>query len=58
MPAEGPTLNFYGPRNRREAEVTAEINKTVENMRARRLYTVIELIMEDIVQSASLVTSW
>ncbi len=47
MATEGVTLHFTDAAINEIAEVTAEINNTVENIGARRLHTVIERIMED-----------
>lgn len=46
--ADQVTLNFTEGAITRIADLAYEINKTVENIGARRLYTVLEKIMEDI----------
>jgi ATP-dependent HslUV protease ATP-binding subunit HslU len=46
--AEGVTLNFTPDAITAIANLASEINRTVENIGARRLHTVIERIMEDI----------
>lgn len=45
---EGVTLKFEDEGVREIARMAAQLNKTVENIGARRLYTVIERIMEEI----------
>merc|ERR1711865_221331 len=45
---EGIELEFTDEAIREVAKVAADVNKTVENIGARRLYTVIERITEDI----------
>lgn len=47
MATEGVTLEFTADAISKIAELTAEINQTVENIGARRLHTVIERIMEN-----------
>ena len=47
LQAEDVELNFPDEVVRRIAEVAAEVNKNVENIGARRLYTVLERIMEE-----------
>lgn len=47
MATEGVTLRFTDAAIDEIADVTADINNTVENIGARRLHTVIERIMED-----------
>ena len=53
MVAEGITLTFEQEAVSEVAKLAAEINRTVENIGARRLHTVIEKIMEDISFGAS-----
>lgn len=48
MAAEGVNLTFTPDAIAEIARLAAEINRTVENIGARRLHTVIERIMEDI----------
>lgn len=45
---EGVTLEFTDEAIREMARLAALLNKTVENIGARRLHTVIERIMEDL----------
>lgn len=45
---EGVSLHFEDDAIREIARMTAQLNKTVENIGARRLHTVIERLMEDI----------
>lgn len=45
---EGVTLVYEDEAIREIARMAAKLNKTVENIGARRLHTVIERIMEDI----------
>merc|ERR1711920_27719 len=45
---EGVTLDFTDEAIREMARLAALLNKTVENIGARRLHTVIERIMEDL----------
>lgn len=53
MEAEGVRLSFTREAVAEIARLAAEINRTIENIGARRLHTVIERIMEDISFSAS-----
>jgi len=46
--AEGVELEFEDDAIREMARMAAQLNKTVENIGARRLYTVLERIMETI----------
>ena len=48
MKAEGVTLEIDDDAIREMANRAAEINKSVENIGARRLYTVIERVMDDL----------
>lgn len=48
MAAEGVTLTFTDDAITAIARMAAEVNRTVENIGARRLHTVIERIMEDV----------
>lgn len=48
MKSEGISLEFKVEGVREIARLAAEINRTVENIGARRLHTVIEKIMEDV----------
>jgi ATP-dependent HslUV protease ATP-binding subunit HslU len=50
---EGVTLHFEDEAIREMARMAAQLNKTVENIGARRLYTVIERLMEDISYEAA-----
>lgn len=45
---EGVTLSFEDEAIRQIAKTAAQLNRTVENIGARRLHTVMERIMEDI----------
>src|SRR4029077_18191781 len=45
---EGITLNFTDDAIDRLAEMTEEINKTTENIGARRLHTLVEKLLEEI----------
>lgn len=45
---EGVTLNFEDDAVREIARIAAELNRTVENIGARRLHTVIERVMEQL----------
>jgi len=51
--AEGVKLIFEEDAVKLMAERAADINKTVENIGARRLHTVVERVMEDISFDAS-----
>ena len=53
MKVEGMQLSFSPDAIREIAKVAAEVNRTVENIGARRLHTVVEKIMEDISYNAS-----
>ena len=46
--SEGVELKFEDTAIREMAKVTAEVNKSVENIGARRLHAITERIMEDI----------
>jgi ATP-dependent protease HslVU (ClpYQ) ATPase subunit len=46
--AEGVTLDFEDDAIREIARMAAQLNKTVENIGARRLHTVMERIMENV----------
>lgn len=46
--AEGVKLNFEDDAIREIARMAAQLNKTIENIGARRLHTVMERIMENI----------
>ncbi|MEM7545547.1 MAG: ATP-dependent protease ATPase subunit HslU [Pseudomonadota bacterium] len=48
MIAEGVTLNFTDDGVAALARIAADVNKSVENIGARRLYTVMERVFEDI----------
>lgn len=48
LKAENVTLKFTDGAVREIARVAAEVNRTVENIGARRLHTVIERIVEEI----------
>ena len=50
---EGVKLDFEDDAIREMARMAAQLNKTVENIGARRLYTVIERIMEEISYDAA-----
>lgn len=53
MATEGVTINFTDDGIRRIAEAAWQVNETTENIGARRLYTVLERLMEDISFEAS-----
>lgn len=53
MATEGVTINFTDDGIRRIAEAAWQVNETTENIGARRLYTVLERLMEDISFDAS-----
>lgn len=50
---EGVKLDFEDEAIKEMARMAAQLNKTVENIGARRLHTVIERIMEEISYDAS-----
>ena len=53
MRAEGVTLEFADDAVREMAEMAWRANETLENIGARRLYTIVEKVMEDIAFHAS-----
>jgi len=53
MQAEGVTLEFTDEAVREMAEMAWRANETLENIGARRLYTIVEKVMEDIAFHAS-----
>eukprot|EP00602_Paraphysomonas_sp_CaronLab_P008229 CAMPEP_0185019708 /NCGR_PEP_ID=MMETSP1103-20130426/2318_1 /TAXON_ID=36769 /ORGANISM="Paraphysomonas bandaiensis, Strain Caron Lab Isolate" /LENGTH=324 /DNA_ID=CAMNT_0027550169 /DNA_START=575 /DNA_END=1549 /DNA_ORIENTATION=+ len=53
MKSESVTLSFTESAIREIAKIAFEVNRTVENIGARRLHTVVERIMEEISFSAS-----
>ncbi|MEW6484903.1 MAG: HslU--HslV peptidase ATPase subunit [Pseudomonadota bacterium] len=53
MATEGVTIEFTDDGIRRIAEAAWQVNETTENIGARRLYTVLERLMEDISFDAS-----
>lgn len=53
METEGVELDFSDEAIREIARVAADVNKTVENIGARRLHTVLERIVEDISYEAA-----
>lgn len=53
MATEGVTISFTADGIRRIAEAAWQVNETTENIGARRLYTVLERLMEDISYDAS-----
>ncbi|GAA0519080.1 HslU--HslV peptidase ATPase subunit [Tatumella terrea] len=53
MATEGVTIEFSDDGIRRIAEAAWQVNETTENIGARRLYTVLERLMEDISFDAS-----
>ncbi len=53
MATEGVTITFTDDGIRRIAEAAWQVNETTENIGARRLYTVLERLMEDISFDAS-----
>ncbi|CAE7852117.1 hslU, partial [Symbiodinium microadriaticum] len=53
MKAESLTLSFSEDAVKEIAKIAFEVNRTVENIGARRLHTVVEKIMEDISFNAS-----
>ncbi|MBN1648579.1 MAG: ATP-dependent protease ATPase subunit HslU [Spirochaetales bacterium] len=48
LQTEGVTLDFTPEANRRIAEIAEKVNTTTENIGARRLHTVMELLLEDV----------
>jgi len=50
---EGVDLRFTDDALREIAKITTEVNQSVENIGARRLYTVVEKVLEDISYNAS-----
>ncbi len=50
---EEVTLDFTDGRDRRDRHLAAEINRTVENIGARRLHTILERLLEEISFTAS-----
>ncbi len=53
MATEGVTIEFTEDAIQRIAEVAWHVNESAENIGARRLYTVIERLMEDVSYDAS-----
>ena len=53
MATEGVTIEFTEAAIQRMAEIAWHVNESAENIGARRLYTVIERLMEDISYNAS-----
>ena len=53
MKTEGVTINFTPEGIRRIAETAWQVNESMENIGARRLYTVLERLTEDISFHAS-----
>ena len=53
LATEGVELNFTENGIRRIAEIAYEVNETTENIGARRLYTVMEKLLEDLSFSAT-----
>ena len=53
LATEGVELNFTENGIRRLAEIAYEVNETTENIGARRLYTVMEKLLEDLSFSAT-----
>ncbi|WWP02047.1 MAG: HslU--HslV peptidase ATPase subunit [Candidatus Dasytiphilus stammeri] len=53
MATEGVTIDFTNEGIRRIAEAAWQVNETTENIGARRLYTVLERLMEEISYDAS-----
>jgi len=47
MDAEGVELDIHEDVIHRLSEIAADVNKNVENIGARRLYTIMERVMED-----------
>ena len=52
MKTEGITLNFKDSGIKALAKIAAEINASIENIGARRLYTILEKVFEDLSFSA------
>ena len=48
MKTEGVTVDFAKDGIRAIARIAADVNQTVENIGARRLYTIIERVFEDL----------
>ncbi len=53
MHTEGVDLDFTEDGIRRLAEIAFDVNETTENIGARRLYTVMEKLLEDLSFSAT-----
>ena len=53
MATEGVSLDFRGEGIRRLAEIAFQVNETTENIGARRLYTVMEKLLEEVSFDAS-----
>ena len=53
MKTEGVTLDFTPEAIERISEIAAEVNSRTENIGARRLHTIMELLLEDVSFSAS-----
>lgn len=53
MATEGVTLNFSNDSIEKIAQLAAEVNESLENIGARRLYTVLECLLEEISFNAS-----
>ena len=48
LKTEGVVLNFTDEANRRIAEIAENVNSKTENIGARRLHTIMELLLEDV----------
>ncbi|RKX88483.1 MAG: HslU--HslV peptidase ATPase subunit [Spirochaetes bacterium] len=48
LKTEGVTINFTDGATRRLSEIAAEVNSNTENIGARRLHTIMELLLEDV----------
>ncbi len=48
MKTEGVTLDFREEASKRIAEIAAEVNSKTENIGARRLHTIMELLLEEV----------
>ena len=48
LKTEGVTISFSDGATRRLSEIAAEVNSNTENIGARRLHTIMELLLEDV----------
>ncbi len=52
LKTEGVTISFTDGATRRLSEIAAEVNSNTENIGARRLHTIMELLLEDVSYNA------